>query len=44
MTRAVGQVGGLVVLVLGLSAGEAAAQDRTGAASDAPERRLSLEG
>jgi hypothetical protein len=44
MTRAIGQVGGLVVLVLGLSAGEAAAQDRTGAASNAPERRLSLEG
>lgn len=44
MRRAIGQVGGLVVLVLGLSAGEAAAQGRTGAASDAPERRVSLEG
>jgi hypothetical protein len=44
MTRAIEQVGALAVLVLGLSAGEAVAQDRTGAASDAPERRLSLEG
>ena len=42
--RALGRIGWLVVLVLGLSAGEAAAQDRSGAASGAPERRLSLEG
>ena len=44
MTRTIGQVCGPVVLVLGLGAGAAAAQDRTAAASDAPERRLSLEG
>jgi hypothetical protein len=43
MTRAVGRIGGLAVLVLGLSAGEAAAQGRTAAAQGAPERRLSLE-
>jgi hypothetical protein len=43
MTRAVWQVGGLIVLVLGLSSGETGAQDRTGAAWDAQERRLSLE-
>jgi hypothetical protein len=44
MTRAIGRVGALVVLVLGLSAAGASAQDRTGAPSSAPERRLSLEG
>ena len=44
MTRTVGRVGALVVLMLVLLAGEAAAQDRTGAASDVAERRLSLEG
>ena len=38
------RVGGLIVLVLGLSAAEAPAQERQGAASAAPERRLSLEG
>jgi hypothetical protein len=41
MTRALGQFGGLVVLVLGLSVGEATAQD---ARSGEPERRLSVEG
>ena len=44
MTRRIRHVGGLVVLVLGLSAAETAAQDGTGAASGAPERRLSVEG
>jgi hypothetical protein len=44
VTRAIGQVGGLIVLGLALSAAEAVAQDRTGTAADAPERRLSLEG
>ena len=38
------RVGGLIVLVLVLSAAEAAAQERQGTASAAPERRLSLEG
>ena len=42
MARVLGQLGGLVVAVLGLSAAGAAAQDRP--ASDASERRLSLEG
>jgi hypothetical protein len=42
MTRAIGGVGGLVVLVLGLSAAEAAAQ--SGSVLGATERRLSLEG
>jgi hypothetical protein len=44
MTRGIRQVGGLVVLLLGLSAGGAAAQDRAAAVADAPERRMSLEG
>jgi hypothetical protein len=44
MTRAIGRIGGMVVLALGLSAAEAAAQSGTLATSGAPERRLSLEG
>jgi hypothetical protein len=44
MTRAIWHLSGLVVMVLALSAAEAAAQDRTSAPSGAPERRLSLEG
>lgn len=44
MTRAISRVSGLALLVLGLSAAEAAPQDQTAAASAAPERRLSLEG
>ncbi len=44
MTRVVGRIGGLVVVVLGLAAGEAAAQGPVGAPSGAPERRLSIEG
>jgi hypothetical protein len=37
-------LGGLVVLILALSTAEAFAQDRTAAASGAPEHRVSLEG
>jgi hypothetical protein len=42
-TRTIGRVGGPVVLLVGLAASGAEAQDRTGPASVAPERRLSLE-
>src|SRR5262245_58581462 len=44
MTRAIWRVSGLVVLVLGLAAAEAAPQDRTAAASGVSQRRLSVEG
>jgi hypothetical protein len=44
ITRTIWWLGGLVVLMLALPAAEATAQDRTAAASGAPEHRLSLEG
>ena len=44
MKRVSGRAGGLVILVLGLSAAAASAQDRQGAAPVAPKLRFSLEG
>ena len=44
MKRALGRAAGLVILVLGLSAAAASAQDRPGAARVAPKLRFSLEG
>jgi hypothetical protein len=44
MKRVIGRAGGLVILVLGLSAAAASAQDRPGAVPVAPKPRFSLEG
>ena len=44
MKRVIGHTGGLVILVLGLSAAETSAQDRSGMAPVVPKLRFSLEG